>query len=159
MSEINLKPATCQQVRDELLKMQEFFGSAIKPLALYHTFYECLQSVAPSKMNRSKVRDIVDTYCALCNEYYLLYSKKENLKTDFFMNEARWAKYYLGRKAMDNSIEFLREYGFIRYRKGRNPYNPINTVRFYEIDLALLVGLRLDAEKLYEKQKSNQKKY
>lgn len=128
----------CEQVRNQLEEMQYYGGAAIKPLGLYEIIYNLLNEHSPSSMNRSKTRDIVDTFCALCNEYYLISSRNKDTINEFFMTNERWDKYYLGQKARENSIKILNELGLISYRLARNPYKPINTVRMYSIDLSTL---------------------
>lgn len=145
-----------EMVRELLEKMQTFGGAAIKPFALYPIFYEILQEQKPSIMNKAKVRDIVDTYCALCNEFFVLNHFAKEPRTDFFMSNERWSKYFLGQKAKENSLKFLNGWA-IHYVKKQNPCKPINTVRMYRIDLETLYNFVRLAEQQHEKAKYNKK--
>lgn len=143
-------------VREKLEKMQSFGGAAIKPLALYDIFYQIIQDQSPSKMNRSKARDMVDTYCALCNEYFIINHFAKSPREDFFMSEERWAKYYLGQKARENSIKALDGWA-IHTRITKNPCKPINKVRMYKIDLEIMNNFIRIAEENEEKRKQRQR--
>lgn len=141
--------ASHTDVREQLKEMANYCGFAMKPLGLFNVFFQMLNVIKPSNMNRSRARDIVDTYIALCNEFYVIYSYSDEPKDEFYMTQKRWDEYGLGQKARENSIKFLEEYGFIHCRKMQNPYKPINTVRVYSIDDAGIRSLRLSVENLY----------
>lgn len=155
--ENNFKAATYLEVRDEIKKMQNCGGAMIKPLVLYQIFNVMIPDKEKSKMTKSRIRDIADTYCALCNEYYLIYCFDNQPKTKFYMSEERWAKYYLGQKARENSIKFLECVGIIKCEKIRNPNKAINIVRTYEFDLNCLILFRKAAEDIYSQSKAKKK--
>lgn len=156
--ENNFKAATYVQVREEIIKMQNCGGAMIKPLVLYQIFDLMIVDEERTRMTKSRIRDIADTYCALCNEYYLIYCFDKHPQTKFYMSEERWAKYFLGQKARENSIKFLVEYEIIRCEKIRNPNKAINIIRTYEFDLDWLIKFRKAAEELYQKSKAKRKK-
>lgn len=155
--ENRFEAATYNQVREEIIKMQHCGGAMIKPLVLYQIFNVIIPNEEKTKMTKSRIRDIVDTFCALCNEYYLIYCFDEHPKTKFYMSEERWTKYFLGQKARENSIKFLAEYKIIRCDKIKNPNRPVNIVRTYEFNLDWLVIIRKAAEELYEESKAKKK--
>ena len=143
-------------VREKLEKMQTFGGAAIRPFALYEFFYDVLQG-SPSSMNKVKARDITDTYCALCNEFFVINHFSKKPRTDFFMSNERWEKYLLGQKARENSIKFLSQIELIHCKIVQNPCKPINKVRMYTIDLKCLTDILDYAEDKYEKRKKQEK--
>jgi len=117
-------PTTTQHphetVRELLLKMEEFGGAAIKPLALYDIFDELFDN---PQIPQNQLRNVVEVYTALCNEFFVIYHFDRRPKAEFFITNERWAKYRLAQKAIYNGIAFLSEKGLIRCRKGRNPHN------------------------------------
>ncbi|MCM1404510.1 MAG: hypothetical protein NC133_03370 [Prevotella sp.] len=134
-----------QQARDLLMSIQNESGAAIQPFGIYNFFYGYLQKNYPSKMNKVKARNIASVYCALLNEFYIT-NGNENPHIWFYMTEKHWAKYGLGRKAIYNSVTFLRDNQFILTRVKPHPYITINKVRFYCIDLdALAIILQATA--------------
>lgn len=134
-----------QQARDLLMSIQSESGAAIQPFGIYNFFYGHLQKNYPSKMNKVKVRNVATVYCALLNEFYIT---NGDIKPHvwFYMTEKRWAKYGLGRKAIYNSVTFLRDNQFILTRIRPHPYIPINKVRFYYIDLDALTIILQNTE-------------
>lgn len=139
--------ATYSQVREVIVDLQHITGASIKPLVLYPMFlhYIEIDNGKLSNMSRTRVRDIVETYCALCNEFYLINSKAKNPSYYFYMSKSRWDKYFLGEKAIKSSLSFLIKHNFISCEKRRNP-NGINKVRLFSINLFMLKGLLLEAE-------------
>ena len=146
-------PATHTQVREVLLEMQKYGGSMIQPLALYQAFAVAMAVSDDSitKMSKTRIRDISATFCALCNEFYLIYCFDDKPRTEFYMTEERWAKYFLGQKAIENSIQFLQRYSLIRYVKMKNPHKAINKVRVFAINLRLLKSYCTLAKEIHEK--------
>ena len=151
------EPATHTQVREVLLEMQKYGGAMIQPLMLYQSLAVAMAISDDSitKMSKTRIRDIAATFCALCNEFYLIYCFDDKPRTEFYMTEERWAKYFLGQKAIENSIKFLQRYGLIHCAKMKNPHRAINTVRVYSINLAKLKSHCKLSKEIFEKKYSD----
>lgn len=130
------KPAHAK-VREAFLDMEKASGSAIKPFGLFKVFYKLLQSLQPNKMNRVKARNVADVFSALQNECFVI---NFNGKNDdwFYMTTKRWQKYGLGRKAIYNSVIFLKYCGIIETEIRQHPLKEQNDVRYYKFNLKRL---------------------
>lgn len=151
--------ATHTQVRDELLLMQKCGGSMIQPLILYQLFAIFMPKEEITEMAKIRVRDISATFCALCNEYFLIYCRDKNPQTEFYVSEDRWEKYFIEEKAREDSIKFLQERGLIRCVNMEIPNKPINIVRGYSFDLNQLQSYRRSADQLYSMSKAQRHSY
>lgn len=150
------KPATYQEVRKELEVLQSYGGAAIKPLALYDLVnFAC----GYKHYNKRQIREMVDVFCALCNEYYVLNHNKKEPKTEFYMSEARWEKYYISQKTRENAIQRLFACGLIVFVKKQNPNKRVNKVRMYQIPYELLHNLRRIAEEAYPNPQKNKQDF
>ena len=153
--------ATHTAVRERLLKMQKLGGAMIQPLILYKILSGIMAIYDEdkiTKMSKTQVRDISATFCALCNEFYLIYSKDRNPRTEFYVSEERWEKYYLGQKARENSINLLQRYDFIRCAKMKNPHKGAKFITVYTINLDMLDGCCEMAEDIHDKVNTQQYK-
>jgi len=139
-----------ETVRRELLEMQRFGGASIKPLALYKIFN---QVFAKDKLPKNKVRNLVDVYTALCNEFYIINHDRDNPLSRFYMTNERIAKYNFAQKSYYGNLKFLAKYGFVKIEKGRNPSKPVNEVNWITIDIDMLRELTLAAEELHQAEK------
>jgi hypothetical protein len=131
-----------KRVRESILAMQKHSGSAIKPFGLFNVFYKILQRDSRHKMNRVKARNVADVFSALQNEFFVINHDGKNVEW-FYMTEKRWAKYGLGRKAIYNSLMFLRLYSIIETQIRPHPLKRQNKVRFYRFDLEMLFNLQM----------------
>lgn len=150
------KPATYQQVREELVVLQSYGGAAITPLALYELVnFVCMHR----HYNRRQIKEMVDVYCALCNEYYVLNHNKKEPKKEFYMAEERWEKYYIPPKTRENAIKRLVDCGLLVFEKKPNPNKRVNKVRMYQIPYELLNALRNIAEEAYPNPRRNKQDF
>ena len=143
----HLKENDSIKVRNIISELQKFGGASIKPLILHPMFlnYIKIMDKKLSNMSRTRVRDIVETYCALCNEFYILNHSAKNPSPYFYVPKSRWNKYFLGEKAINTSLDFLTFQGFISITKKRNPKG-INLIRMYRINVNKLEQVLREAE-------------
>lgn len=152
-----IKFATHQKVRQELMKMQNCGGAMIKPFVLYQIVSMLLDEEEKTKLRVTQIRAIVETYCALCNEYFIIYHFEKNPKTEFFISEERWEKYFIELKTRHFAIDFLRTHGFIFCEEKANTDGVVVTT--YKIDLEMLQNCTKIAEELYEQSKTKKRKF
>lgn len=137
--ENNQKFATHLEVRNELMKMQQNGGAMINPFALQRIIFEYAFSNEERQETNSitKARVIATTFCALCNEYFVIYRNDHHPKTEFYMFDDRWEKYYIMPSHRNMAIEFLQRIGLIACdAKTIPPENkPVTT---YKINLEIL---------------------
>lgn len=123
-----------KKVREAFIDMEKSSGAALKPFGLFPLFYKLLQSIQPNKMNRVKARNVADVFCALQNEYFVINFDGKNIDW-FYMTTIRWQKYGLGRKAIYNSITFLKYCGIVDNEIRQHPLKEQNKVRYYRFNL------------------------
>lgn len=126
-----------EQVREMFFQIQNESGAAIKPIGVFTFFYNYLKQFSNSKMIKVKARNISDVYCALQNEFFLTNGCK-NSHEWFYMTQSRWDKYGLGKKAIQNSVIFLRDNLFLETTLRQHPFKQQNKVRYYKLDLERL---------------------
>ena len=54
------------------------------------------------------------------------------------MTQSRWEKYGLGKKAIQNSVMFLKDNLFLETTLRQHPFKQQNKVRYYKLDLERL---------------------
>ena len=126
-----------EQVREMFFQIQNESGAAIKPIGVFTFFYNYLKQISTSKMIKVKARNIADVYCALQNEFFLTNGCK-NPHEWFYMTQSRWEKYGLGKKAIQNSVMFLKDNLFLETTLRQHPFKQQNKVRYYKLDLERL---------------------
>lgn len=137
-------------VRNELLKLQRLGGAMIKPLALHELTLLMLRGTE-DESNTALVKAITDTYCALCNEYYIVCYSSSDPKEEFVVPEERWQKYCLNQKTRQKTFEYLQCWGFVecndRISTEGIPYTT------YKIELKRLIKAREEVEVLRDQKK------
>lgn len=134
----NIKQTPAHEiVRKSIFEMQKASGAAIKPFGLLTLFYKLLQEFSPNKMNKVKARNVSDVFSALQNESFVINFDGKNCDW-FYMTWKRWQKYGLGRKAIYNSVMFLKFIGVIQTEIRQHPLKPQNPVRYYKFNLERL---------------------
>lgn len=147
------------EVRRTLLDIQKFGGAMIKPFALYDIVDAMRDEKEQAELGVSQIRAIVETYCALCNEFYLIYYFDRYPKEHFFVSEERWKRYYIPPKTRDQAIQFLTKHGFITCEE-RPSVDSSMMVKVYKIELPALKSCVEAAGLLYslakEKKRQNE---
>lgn len=142
--------ATHSEVRAELMKMQKYGGAMINPFALQKVIFMLFsdkERQAPNSLHRA--RFIATTFCALCNEYWLIYCFDKHAKTEFFVSEERWERYFILPNQRDMAIKFLQEIELIACdTKVILPEN--KSIQTYRIRLDTLQLFRKAAEEMYD---------
>lgn len=158
--EQQIKYATHLETRAELMKIQQNGGAMINPFALHRIIFEYAFSDEERQENNSitRARLIATTFCALCNEYFVIYRNDRHPKTDFYMSDDRWEKYYIVPSHRKMAIEFLQRIGLISCdTKTIPPENqPVTT---YKINLDILRQCSRAAEELHEQEKAKRKSW
>ena len=158
--ENNQKFATHIEVRNELMKMQQCGGAMINPFALHRIIFEYAFSDEERQKNNSITiaRVIATTFCALCNEYFVIYRNDRHPKTDFYMSDDRWEKYYIVPSHRNMATEFLQRIGLISCDTKTIPSEnePVTT---YKINLETLRLYSRAAEELHEQEKAKRKSW
>ena len=147
-----------KQVRGELMAMQRCGGAMIKPFALYQVVSMILSEEEKAKLGVKQIRLIVETYCALCNEFFIIYCFDKNSKNEFYMSEERWDKYFIDPQSREYAIKFLCTHGFIQQEE-KVKTDESTLVTTYKIDLDMLKACRRLAEEWYEESKSKKRKF
>lgn len=152
--------ATHLEVRNELMKMQQNGGAMINPFALQRIIFEYAFSNEERQANNSitRARLIATTFCALCNEYFVIYRNDRHPKTEFYMSDDRWEKYYIVPIHQNMAIDFLQSVGLISCDTKTIP--PENKhVTTYKINLDILRLYSKAAEELHEREKAKRKSW
>ena len=126
-------PATHLEVRKALLQIQKLGGGMLMPFPLF----EIAEKVFPYKL-LSYHRTIVQVFCALCNEYFLIYCYDKKPKTKFFVSEDRWEKYHIDRHTRETVIEDLSNIGWIFTETTPLPDKEDIKITTYEINSEML---------------------
>ncbi len=147
-------PATHREVREELMKMQKCGGAMITPFMLYRVmllFFSKEEQVL--EKFKTRARFYTYTLCALCNEYFLIYCCDKHPKTEFFIPEKRWEKYFITAETREQAIDFLQKHNIIACGEITLP-SENKTVRTYKINFEMLTVLRKAAEDIYEAERA-----
>ena len=153
-------PATHTQVRELLLKLQKLGGAMIQPLILYDIL-TCIMirfEDEITQMSKLQIRDVSATFCALCNEFFLIYCRDKKPKTQFYVSEERWKKYFLEQKVRENSIDFLQRHDLVRCEQMKNPRKTESIVMGYTINFDMLSKYCRIAGEIHDKVNANQYK-
>lgn len=106
--------ATHIEVKHALMQMQKCGGAPIMPLSLFSLFYRLLSEEELQQPNPFiRARSYAYTFCAICNEYFVIYRKSAFPKKEFFISEERWKKYCILPKLREEGIEFLQRINLI----------------------------------------------
>lgn len=153
----NFKKATCREVRDMLVQMQKYGGAMIKPFVLYKLF--CIGYSEEEQQNpgfRAKIRSFTDVFCAICNEYFLICYNDKHQRTEFFIPEERWEKYFYTQKQREMAIEYLENFGLLICGEKIFP-DKDTPVRTYMINFDMLNACLKLAEELYEEERAKKR--
>ena len=142
------------EARSELMKMQKCGGAMINPFVFYNIILINLSEEEKNNYNQlTFAREIATTFCAICNEYYIIYCNEHQPKTEFYITEDRWAKYFISSTSRDISIKFLQRIGLIACDTKTIP--PDNkSVTTYKIKLETLQSYRRMAEEYYKSERA-----
>ena len=145
------------EVRKTLLEIQKISGAMIKPFALYDIVEAMRDQEEQKELSVSQIRAIVETYCALCNEFYLIYYFDKYPQESFFVSEERWKRYFISRQTRERAIQFLTKHGFITCEERPSVENA-SMLKVYKIDLPMLKSCVEAAGLLYSLAKEKQRK-
>lgn len=110
---ITHKEASYQETREALKYLQNNCGGAvITPLALCKCFRIIFHDYID---DLDEIRNLVDTYCALCNEYYLYgFREKKEIKS-VRISSTLHQKYYISKKVWNDCLAKLSNADIIHY--------------------------------------------
>lgn len=142
------------EVKNALVQMEKCGGAPLMPLSLYPFFYRLLSEEELQRPNPIILaRSYAYTFCAICNEYFVIYRKSKFPKKEFFMSEERWKKYCIIPDIREKGIEFLQRIDLITCDSKIIP--PDNQVeRTFKINLATLNLFTKAVEEIYQEAQS-----
>lgn len=150
----NFKQATYREVRDMLAQMQKYGGAMIKPFVLYKLFCISYSEEEQQDPNfRAKIRFFTDVFCAICNEYFLICYNDKHQRTEFFIPEERWEKYFYTKELIEKAVTFLKNRDLLICGEKTFP-NKDTPVRTYMINFDVLARYSRAAEELYEAERA-----
>lgn len=151
----NFRAATHTEVRNELMAMQQAGGAMINPFAFPQIIALSLrQDELPKKGSKELLRSYAYTFCAIANEYFLIYCRDKHPKTRFYISEDRWEKYFISADVRERDIEYLQKSNLIVCTTNEMP--PDNRpVRAFEINFERLNIFRRAAEEVYDAKRKN----
>ena len=152
-----IKFASHREARDILAKMQKCGGAMIKPFAFYKVFWlVCSEEERNTPQMKSKIRLYTDVFCAICNEYFLIYCTDKHPRTEFYIPEERWEKYYYTQGVIEIAIEYLTKKQLLICGERKLPHKD-KPVRTYMINLNMLELFARAAEEIYEEEKAKRR--
>ena len=107
------KEASYQETRETLKFLQNNCGGAvITPLALR----KCFRAIFHEHIDDlDEIRNIADTYCALCNEYYLYGFREKKEIQSVRITSNLHQKYYISKKVWNDCLAKLSNADIIHY--------------------------------------------
>ena len=114
-----------------LFKMQKVSGEfLIEPRLLQKFFLLYLNKFHPSQQNLQRALNVTRVYSLLVHQFYKS-AKKFKIHTSFYVSPSVWQKWFIGRKAKENSLLILKEIGLIiYYRFNRRKHTIAQNSRF-----------------------------
>lgn len=130
--------ASHKEVRQALMQMVKCGGAPMMPLSLFPLFYRFLTEEELKQSNPIiRARSYAYTFCAICNEYYVIYRNSKFPKKEVFISEERWDKYCIVPDIREKGIEFLQRINLITCDSKKIP--PNNQIeRTFKINLDTL---------------------
>lgn len=114
------KQASYQETREALQSMQKNCGGAvITPLALH----KCFRLIFSEYLNDlDTIRNIAETYCALCNEYFLVGCREKKEIDRICVHSSLHKKYCISKKVWDYCLAKLANADIIHYGYANDKY-------------------------------------
>ena len=114
-----------------LFKMQKVSGEfLIEPRLLQKFFLLYLNKFHPSQQNLQRALNVTRVYSLLVHQFYKS-AKKFKMHASFYVSPSVWQKWFIGRKAKENSLLLLKEIGLIiYYRFNRRKHTIAQNSRF-----------------------------
>lgn len=152
-----IKFASHREARDLLVKMQKCGGAMIKPFAFYKLFWlACGSEERNSPHIKAKIRSYTDVFCAICNEYFLICCTDKHPRTEFYIPEERWEKYFYTQNVIEIAIKFLQNQQLLICGEKELPHKD-KPVRTYRINFDRLETFARAAEEIYEEEKAKRR--
>ena len=130
-----------KQVRYCMLAILGNGGGAINPYALGEVIYQHLRATNPTNNDIEKARNTAYVFACLCNSFVVAV-KKCKAKDEFFVSEAFWYWYKIGRRTRENSVKLLQDMEWISYKNRVLFSDPktkeVRRHRMYTINMAKL---------------------